>query len=68
MLYCLEYMFDRLKRGEWHGCAHRCAQCTRVECFKAALLLVLQAEGDERKLLIHELKIMLQRYLEPLLA
>ena len=64
MLYCLEYMFDRLKRGDWHGCA----QCTRVECFKAALLLVLQAEGDERKLLIHELKIMLQRYLEPLLA
>ena len=39
-----------------------------VECFKAALLLVLQAEGDERKLLIHELKIMLQRSLEPLLA
>ena len=39
-----------------------------VECFNAALLLVLQAEGDERKLLIHELKIMLQRYLEPLLA
>jgi len=39
-----------------------------VECFEAALLLVLQAEGDERKLLIHELKIMLQRYLEPLLA
>jgi AraC-like DNA-binding protein len=27
MLYCLEYMFDRLKRGEWHGCA----QCTRIE-------------------------------------
>ena len=39
-----------------------------VQCFKAALLLDLQAEGDERKLLIHELKIMLQRYLEPLLA
>ena len=37
-----------------------------VECFKAALLLVLQAEGDERKLLIHELKIMVQRSLEPL--
>ncbi len=39
-----------------------------VACFKAALLLVLQAKGDERKLLIHELKIMVQRYLEPLLA
>ena len=36
-----------------------------VECFKAALLLV-RAEGDERKLLIHELKIMVQRSLEPL--
>jgi hypothetical protein len=33
----------------------------RVECFKVALLLVLQAEVNERKLLIHELKIMLQR-------
>ena len=40
----------------------------RVEGFKATLLLVLQAERDERKMLIHELKIMLQRYLEPLLA
>jgi len=46
----------------------RLSATMRVECFKAALLLVLQAEGDERKLLIHELKIMLQRYLEPLLA
>ena len=46
----------------------RLSATMRVECFKAALLLVLQAEGDERKLLIHELKIMVQRSLEPLLA
>jgi len=46
----------------------RLSATMRVECFKAALLLVLLAEGDERKLLIHELKILLQRSLEPLLA
>ncbi|HEY6408695.1 MAG TPA: hypothetical protein VIY29_14620 [Ktedonobacteraceae bacterium] len=39
----------------------RLSATMRVECFKAALLLVLQAEVNERKLLIHELKIMLQR-------
>ena len=33
---------------------------------QSSLLLVLQAEGDERKLLIHERKIMVQRSLEPL--
>ena len=44
----------------------RLSATLHVEGFKAALLLVLQAEGDERKLLIHELKIMAQRYLEPL--
>ena len=32
----------------------RLSATMRVECFKAALLLVLQAEGDERKLLIYE--------------
>ena len=39
-----------------------------VECFKATLHIILQTEGDERKLLIREMKLMLQRYLEPLLA
>jgi len=39
-----------------------------VEFFKAALLLVLQAEEDERRLLVGELKTALRRYLEPLLG
>ena len=39
-----------------------------VELFKAVLPLVLQAEKAERKLLVGELKIVLQRYLEPLLG
>jgi hypothetical protein len=39
-----------------------------VQFFKATLLLVLQAEEDERRLLVCELKTMLHRYLEPLLG
>jgi AcrR family transcriptional regulator len=38
-----------------------------AELFKATLPLILQAEEEERKQLIQELKIMLRRYLEPLL-
>src|SRR5581483_8579946 len=34
----------------------------------AALLLILQAEGDKRRQLVEELKTALQRYLEPLLS
>ena len=37
-----------------------------VQFFKATLLLVLQAEEAERRLLVQELKTVLQRYLEPL--
>jgi AcrR family transcriptional regulator len=39
-----------------------------VQLFKAVLLLILQAEEDERKLLVGELKTALRRYLEPLLG
>ena len=39
-----------------------------VQLFKAVLLLVLQAEEDERRLLVGELKTALRRYLEPLLG
>lgn len=39
-----------------------------VQLFKATLLLVLQAEEDERRLLVEELKTALRRYLEPLLG
>jgi len=39
-----------------------------VQLFKAVLLLILQAEEDERKLLVCELKTALRRYLEPLLG
>jgi AcrR family transcriptional regulator len=39
-----------------------------VQLFKAVLLLILQAEEDERKLLVGELKTALHRYLEPLLG
>lgn len=39
-----------------------------VQLFKAVLLLVLQAEEDEQRLLVDELKTVLQRYLEPLLG
>jgi AcrR family transcriptional regulator len=39
-----------------------------VELFKATLLLALQAEGEKRQQIIHELKVMLKRYLEPLLG
>jgi len=39
-----------------------------VQLFKAVLLLVLQAEEDERRLLVGELKTALGRYLEPLLG
>ncbi len=38
-----------------------------VQLFKAVLLLVLQAEEAERRLLVCELKTALRRYLEPLL-
>jgi AcrR family transcriptional regulator len=38
-----------------------------VQLFKAVLLQILQAEEAERKLLVRELKIVLHRYLEPLL-
>lgn len=38
-----------------------------VQFFKATLLLILQVEEAEQKLLASELKIALQRYLEPLL-
>jgi AcrR family transcriptional regulator len=37
-----------------------------VQFFKATLLLVLQAEEAERRLLVQELKTVLRRYLEPL--
>jgi AcrR family transcriptional regulator len=39
-----------------------------VQLFKATLLLVLQTEEAERRLLVHELKTVLHRYLEPLLG
>lgn len=39
-----------------------------VQLFKATLLQVLQAEEDERRLLVGELKTALRRYLEPLLG
>jgi hypothetical protein len=39
-----------------------------VQLFKAVLLLILQAEEDERRLLVGELKLALRRYLEPLLG
>ena len=40
----------------------------REDLFKAVLPLVLQAEKAEQKLLVDELKTVLQRYLEPLLG
>jgi len=39
-----------------------------VQLFKAVLLLVLQAEEAERRLLVRELKTVLHRYLEPILG
>jgi AcrR family transcriptional regulator len=39
-----------------------------VQLFKATLPLLLQAEESERELLLHELKTVLHRYLEPLLG
>jgi AcrR family transcriptional regulator len=39
-----------------------------VQLFRAVPRLVLQAEEAERKLLVRELKIVLQRYLEPYLG
>ena len=39
-----------------------------VQFFKATLLLVLQAEEAEQRLLVRELKTVLQCYLEPLLS
>jgi AcrR family transcriptional regulator len=39
-----------------------------VQFFKAALLLLLQAEENERNLLVRELKTALHRYLEPILG
>jgi AcrR family transcriptional regulator len=39
-----------------------------VQFFKALLPLLLEAEGEERKLLMDELKTAMQRYLEPLLG
>ena len=39
-----------------------------VQLFKAVLPLLLQAEEAKRKLLVRELKTVLQRYLEPLLG
>lgn len=39
-----------------------------VQIFKAVLPLLLKAEEDERKVLLRELKTVLQRYLEPLLG
>jgi AcrR family transcriptional regulator len=39
-----------------------------VQLFKAVLPLLLQAEEAERRLLVHELKTALLRYLEPLLG
>lgn len=39
-----------------------------VQLFKAILPLLLQKEGDERRLLMDELKAALHRYLEPLLG
>jgi AcrR family transcriptional regulator len=39
-----------------------------VQIFKAVLPLLLQSEEAKRKLLVCELKIVLQRYLEPLLG
>jgi len=40
----------------------------REDLFKAVLPLVLQAEKAEQRLLVDELKTVLQRYLEPLLG
>jgi AcrR family transcriptional regulator len=39
-----------------------------VEFFKAALLLILRTEEDQRQLVVDELKTALRRYLEPLFA
>jgi hypothetical protein len=39
-----------------------------VQLFKAVPRLILQAEEAERKLLVSELKTLLQRYLEPYLG
>jgi AcrR family transcriptional regulator len=39
-----------------------------VQLFKATLPLILEAEEADRKMLVHELKTVLQRYLEPLLG
>jgi AcrR family transcriptional regulator len=39
-----------------------------LQLFKAVLRLILQAEEDERRLLVDELKTALRRYLEPLLG
>ena len=39
-----------------------------VQLFKSVLLQVQQAEADERRLLVGELKTALRRYLEPLLG
>ncbi len=40
----------------------------REDLFKVVLPLVLQAEKAEQRLLVDELKTVLQRYLEPLLG
>ena len=39
-----------------------------LQLFKAVLRLILQAEEEERRLLVGELKTALHRYLEPLLG
>ena len=52
-----------LSPTQLHLSATMCASC-----IKAVLLLIMEAEGEQRRLLVSELKTVLDRYLEPLLG